>query len=163
MKVYVSSFESYNNGDLSGEWVDLADFSCKEDFLDYCSEICDGEIMFQDWENIENELISSSYISEHAFSWAELYNSLNDDEYNDLIDFSYHVHSTVDIDAIEVKRDYDDCYLADMPLSDFAEVFLHETYSVPSGLEYYIDYSLVAHDLEMNGYFEINGKTFMPL
>jgi antirestriction protein len=58
-KVYVGTYAKYNNGDLTGEWVDLTNFSNKEDFLEYCAELhsdeSDPEFMFQDYENFPRE------------------------------------------------------------------------------------------------------------
>ena len=47
---------SYNNGSLFGAWLDLSDYSDKEDFYEACRELHkdeeDAEYMFQDWENV---------------------------------------------------------------------------------------------------------------
>ena len=52
--VYVGTYAKYNNGSIHGAWVDLEEFSNKEDFLNHCREIHrdeeDPEFMFQDFE-----------------------------------------------------------------------------------------------------------------
>jgi antirestriction protein len=67
-KVYVGTYAKYNNGDLTGEWVDLSDFSDKDDFIEHCLEIhsdeAEPELMFQDYENIPDNMISESDINE---------------------------------------------------------------------------------------------------
>ena len=53
-KVYVGTYGKYNNGSLSGAWLDLSDYSDKEEFYEACRELHkdeeDAEYMFQDWD-----------------------------------------------------------------------------------------------------------------
>ena len=55
-RVYVGTYGKYNNGSLFGAWLDLSDYSDKEDFYEACRELHkdeeDAEYMFQDWENV---------------------------------------------------------------------------------------------------------------
>ena len=37
-KVYVGTYVKYNNGSLSGAWLDLSDYSDKEEFYEALSE-----------------------------------------------------------------------------------------------------------------------------
>ena len=37
-KVYVGTYVKYNNGSLSGAWLDLSDYSDKEEFYEACRE-----------------------------------------------------------------------------------------------------------------------------
>ena len=38
-KVYVGTYAKYNNGSLSGAWLDLSDYSDKEEFYEACREL----------------------------------------------------------------------------------------------------------------------------
>ena len=38
-KVYVGTYVKYNNGSLSGAWLDLSDYSDKEEFYEACREL----------------------------------------------------------------------------------------------------------------------------
>ena len=71
-KVYVGTYAKYNNGSLSGAWLDLSDYSDKEEFYEACRELHkdeeDAEYMFQDWENVPEGLIGESWISENFFA-----------------------------------------------------------------------------------------------
>ena len=71
-KVYVGTYAKYNNGSLSGAWLDLSDYSDKEEFYEACRELHkdeeDAEYMFQDWENVPEGLIDESWISENFFA-----------------------------------------------------------------------------------------------
>ncbi|HCO66571.1 MAG TPA: antirestriction protein, partial [Dysgonomonas sp.] len=55
-KVYVGTYKKYNEGSIFGKWLDLADYTDKEEFLQDCAELHedeeDPEFMFQDWEYI---------------------------------------------------------------------------------------------------------------
>ena len=38
-RVYVGTYGKYNAGSLFGEWLDLSDYSDKEEFYDACREL----------------------------------------------------------------------------------------------------------------------------
>ena len=70
--VYVGTYAKYNNGSLFGAWLNLSNYSDKEEFYEACRELHkdeeDAEYMFQDYENIPEALISESWISENFFA-----------------------------------------------------------------------------------------------
>lgn len=35
-RVYVGTYNKYNNGSLFGKWLDLSDYSDKDEFLEAC-------------------------------------------------------------------------------------------------------------------------------
>lgn len=55
-KSLCSTYARYNNGSLFGKWLDLSDYSDKDEFLEACRKLHkdeqDPEYMFQDYENI---------------------------------------------------------------------------------------------------------------
>ena len=63
-RVYVGTYNKYNSGSLFGKWLDLSDYSDKDEFMEACRELHkddqDPEFMFQDYENIPEALISES-------------------------------------------------------------------------------------------------------
>ena len=70
-RVYVGTYNKYNNGSLFGKWLDLSDYSDKDEFLEACADLHkdeqDPEYMFQDYENIPETLFSESSLSEKFF------------------------------------------------------------------------------------------------
>ena len=38
-RVYVGTYARYNNGSLFGKWLDLSDYSDKDEFLEACREL----------------------------------------------------------------------------------------------------------------------------
>lgn len=69
--VYVGTYAKYNNGDLSGEWVDLSEFSSLDEFLEKCAEIHADEegpeFMFQDTDSDYFGMIEESSINPEIF------------------------------------------------------------------------------------------------
>ena len=76
MNVYIGTYAKYNDGNLYGSWLRLEDFNSKEEFLKAAVSIhndeCDPELMFQDYEDIPNQLIGESWISESLWQYMEL-------------------------------------------------------------------------------------------
>ena len=42
-RVYVGTYAKYNNGSLFGKWLDLSDYSDKDEFLEACRELHEDE------------------------------------------------------------------------------------------------------------------------
>ena len=80
--VYVGTYGKYNNGSLFGAWLDLSDYADKEEFYEACRELHkdeeDAEYMFQDWENVPENLIGESWISENFFTLRDAVEDLGD-------------------------------------------------------------------------------------
>lgn len=75
MRIYVGTYGKYNNGSLEGEWLDLEDYSSKEEFLEACQELHgegEHEFMFQDWEDVPAAWVGESWISGDAWKFLEL-------------------------------------------------------------------------------------------
>jgi len=62
--LYVGTYAKYNNGDLTGAWLRLEDYSDAEAFLSACavlhSDEADPEFMFQDYEGFPSSFYSES-------------------------------------------------------------------------------------------------------
>jgi antirestriction protein len=56
MKIYVSTYAKYNNGNLTGAWLTLTDYNDAQDFLAACyilhNDEQDIELMFQDFDGV---------------------------------------------------------------------------------------------------------------
>ena len=134
-KVYVGTYVKYNNGSLSGAWLDLSDYSDKEEFYEACRELHkdeeDAEYMFQDWENVPEGLIDESWISENFFALRDAVEDLSD----------------------EYQGEYDD-------EEDFAYEIIEECYDLPEFAKTYFDYKQFARDLFMCDYWFDDGFVF---
>ena len=115
-KVYVGTYAKYNNGSLSGAWLDLSDYSDKEEFYEACRELHkdeeDAEYMFQDWENVPEGLIGESWISENFFALRDAVEDLSDTEQEAFFVWcNYKSHDLGEEDADDLVRDFRDEYL----------------------------------------------------
>lgn len=83
-RVYVGTYNKYNNGSLFGKWLDLSDYSDKDEFLEACRKLHedeqDPEFMFQDIENIPEALISESWLSDNFFELRDAIEKLSETE-----------------------------------------------------------------------------------
>lgn len=140
-KIYVGTYAKYNAGSIRGEWLDVSDFSDKDEFLAQCAEIHadedDPEFMFQDWEGIPDGMISESHVSEGAFTWV----AMDEDEqemieaYSACFGSSYVDWDDVDA-ALETARDAF-AGTADSP-AEFAEEMAIDNGSIPDDLPIWI-------------------------
>ena len=92
-RVYVGTYAKYNNGDLSGEWVDLTDYSDYDDFLEYCAEIHsdeeDPEFMFQDAENFPDEYYGESGLKPSLWDYIETINNYDKELVDAILEEGY--------------------------------------------------------------------------
>lgn len=157
-KVYVGTYGKYNEGNLKGKWLDLTDFSDKDEFIEECMKLHfdedDPEIMFQDWEGIPKEYISESYID--AAFW---------DDFLPMI-------GNADPDAVKAFLEdghdisnFEDAYQGEWNSEeDFAYEIFTESTEIPDNLINYIDWEKVARDLFIDDYFSVDaggGKVFI--
>lgn len=136
-KVYVGTYGKYNNGSLSGAWLDLSDYSDKEEFYEACRELHkdeeDAEYMFQDWENVPEGLIGESWISENFFSLRDAVEDLDDTEQEAFFVWcNYKSHDLGEEDADDLVRDFQDEYQGQYnDEEDFAYEIIEECYELP--------------------------------
>lgn len=148
-RVYVGTYAKYNNGSIEGAWLDLENYSDKDDFLAACAELhsdeSDAELMFQDFEDIPEGMISESSIDEGLWDWIAL-----DDSDKELLKvYREHVESSGDIETAR------DAFMgkADSP-EHWAEEYANDCgllESVPDSLKYYFDCAAYARDAQMGG------------
>jgi len=76
-QVYVGTYAKYNNGDLTGQWLDLADYPDRESFLLACRELhsdeADPELMFQDFSGFPRAFYGESEIKADLWDWLALH------------------------------------------------------------------------------------------
>ena len=141
-RVYVGTYNKYNSGSLFGKWLDLSDYSDKDEFMEACRELHkdeeDPEFMFQDYENIPEAQ------QEAFFVWCDHHNNdISEEDADDLIS------SFED----EYQGEYKD-------EEDYAYEIVEECYDLPEFAKTYFDYSAFARDLFMTDYWMDNGFVF---
>ena len=149
MKVYVGTYAKYNDGDLTGKWLDLEDYDDKYDFLKACAELHadeeDPELMFQDWEGIPDDMIDESHISPECWTLLDAYEKYDEDAVKA---YCYHFGEWD-------EGGFNDRYRGEFDSwEDMAEELLEETgelNAIPETLRYYFDYEKYAIDIRIGG------------
>jgi antirestriction protein len=132
--VYVGTYSKYNNGDLTGEWLNLEDYADREDFLTACRELhkdeADPELMFQDFQGFPRCWYSeSSAPGEIVWEWLEL----SESERAAFGVYAEHMGGEVTID------DFRDAYSGTSDSeADFAEQIAEEGGEIPKDLPSWI-------------------------
>lgn len=165
-KVYVGTYGKYNNGSLSGAWLDLSDYSDKEEFYEACRELHgdeeDAEYMFQDYENIPEALISESWLSEKFFELRDAIEKLSETEQEAFFVWCDHHNSDIsEEDADDLISSFEDEYQGEYKdEEDYAYEIVEQCYDLPEFVKTYFDYSAFARDLFITDYWMDNGFVF---
>ncbi len=174
-RIYVGTYGQYNNGSLFGKWFELSDYENLKEFLQDCHEFhrneFDPELMFQDWENIPEFLISECSLHKEAFAYFEAFSEMDDETadafgiYCNQISFwpsnGYELEDQLE-SFWESYRGFFGGSMTDATL-EYAYQYVEETgllSGVPSTLGKYFDFEAFARDLFMEGYSEYEGHVF---
>lgn len=170
-KIYVGTYKKYNEGSLEGKWIDLTDFSSKDEFYEAIAELHsdeeDPEFMFQDYEYIPEGFIGESWISENFWPFMEALDNMDNNTKEAFEIFvknrSFDL-SKEDIDSI--IRDFEDSYRGHYSngLEDYAYELVEECYFTKDTHDFikrYFDYKSFARDLGFDGYWEEDGHVFI--
>lgn len=152
MRIYVGTYHKYNNGSIKGEWVDLDDYSCAEDFYEHCAEIHsdekDPEYDFQDFDFYEDweETLWSS-VGESVSSY-----------YDALKTIPSHLKEDSPLLDVLIKRDFTEDYSVydswDTITDEFVLMCCNYDKNAFEKLRYYIDWDDVERDLDLEGDYE---------
>lgn len=165
-RVYVGTYGKYNAGSLFGKWLNLSDYSDKDEFYVACRELHsdeeDPEFMFQDYENIPEDLISESWISDKIFDVLEALDDMEESQQEPfLIWCNNRSHSFADKDIYDLIRGFEDDYMgAYEDEEDYAYNFVEQCYDLPEFALSYFDYEKFARDLFMCDYWFEAGFVF---
>lgn len=153
MRLYVGTYGKYAAGSIEGAWLDLNDYSDKEEFLEACRELhadeTDPEFMFQDCEcdnDLEEKFYCESFISEDYWEYKEAVEDCGI-EANAIAEYiSYHGY-----DILEGIKNALDCYLGTWESEEaFAEFEVTEGQyleNLPSWISCHIDWEGIAREL----------------
>ena len=165
-RVYVGTYNKYNNGSLFGKWLDLSDYSDKDEFLEACRELHkdeqNPEFMFQDIEDIPEALISESWLSDKFFELRDAIEKLSETEQEAFFVWCDHHNSDIsEADADDLVSSFEDEYQGEYKdEEDYAYEIVEQCYELPEFAKTYFDYSAFARDLFMTDYWMDNGFVF---
>lgn len=166
--LYCGTYAKYNDGNIAGAWLKLADYDGPEAFLTACSELhrdeADPEFMFQDYEGLPREFYGESL---SPADLAKIYDWLHlDSDDRELL--AEYVDATGehldDIDA-EAVRDKLYCVLDEpgMTSVNFAMGWYlidERLVDIPEHLQSYIDVEALGRDSLMDFCVSSNGHVF---
>ena len=165
-RVYVGTYNKYNNGSLFGKWLDLSDYSDKDEFLEACRELHkddqDPEFMFQDYENIPEAFISESWLSEKFFEVRDAIEKLSETQQEAFFVWcDHHNHDINEEDVENLISSFEDDYQGEeKDGEDCADAIVDKSYDLPEFAKTYFDYSAFARDLFMTDYWMEDGFVF---
>lgn len=157
-RVYCGTFGKYNDGDLSGDWLNLSDFVSYDVFLEACKELhkdeSDPEFMFQDVEQ-ECEFFDGEPSLSEIRKWYELWEVCrSEEEFIVTCDYihAYSYTLSADTDMWELHRDANDRVCCEVDGWDAHVWDLIEDYLCSIGAKdfnlSYFDYDAYKRDLE---------------
>ncbi|MBQ7853763.1 MAG: antirestriction protein ArdA [Muribaculaceae bacterium] len=152
--VYVGTYGKYNDGLLTGLWIDLTTFDDFEDFVNFCKAIHadeeDPELDAQDWECLPQGLDGDELFLSDKWDVLKEYLELCDRYDSDAVDAYV---SCFDMDCLDrFEERYQGEYDSE---EDFAEYLVNELYDLDrtmGNLSYYFDYEKYARDIFMCDY-----------
>jgi antirestriction protein len=78
MKIYVGTYNKYNNGSIAGAWLALDDYNDAEQFIDACKELhkdeIDPELMFLDFDDIHKNYCNECVDMQEVYYYADTCN-----------------------------------------------------------------------------------------
>lgn len=138
-KIYVADLEAYNNGRLSGVWLDLTDYSDADELMDAINDFLKTtggeEYAIHDYENLPRSMYSE-YMGARDF--AELYEMMDLAKEKDLpLDVVMEIVSQFDRSALD---EYTGVYDSEQ---DFAEQLVDDLGGIQNfnDFEYYLEIS----------------------
>lgn len=155
-RVYVGTYEKYNNGSIGGAWLDLDKFADSSEYAEACRELHkdedDPEFMLQDFEGFPARFYSESGLDDGFWDWLAL------DEDDRAMLEAYLSNCGDDASFDEAQEAYQGQYNSDV---DFVMDLLDGCGDIPQDLPSYIciDWEATARNI-MYDYFSENGYYF---
>lgn len=165
-RIYVGTYAKYNSGSIYGKWLNLSDYSDKEEFYDACRELHsdeeDPEYMFQDHENIPSSLVGESWLSDNLFEVIEAISDMDENEQEAFFLWLDNGSRDIDTDDINelINRFRDDYQGAYKDEEDYAYEIVEQCYDLPEFAQTYFDYEKFARDLFVTDYWFEEGHVF---
>lgn len=160
-RIYVGTYHKYNCGNLAGQWLDVEDYSDKDDFLEACAKLhadeTDPEFMFQDHEGIPSKYIGESFVAKELW---EDFLSLNENE-REIIEL-YYENCDDSSDPSDVLERFEGKFDNGQ---EYVREFLDSTgdiKEVPEWLQNHIDFESIWQDWKHDkDTFRANGELYV--
>lgn len=175
-RIYVGTYGQYNSGSLFGKWFDLTGYAGIKEFLQDCHELHRNEfvpeLMFQDWENIPDFLISECRLRKEVFAYFDATGEMDDETaeafeiYCKQINYWPSNGYELEYQLESFRESYRGFFGGSLkgPELEYAYQYIEETgllSGVPQALDRYFDYEAFAKDLFLDGYSAYEGHVFI--
>ena len=152
-RIYVGTYAKYNKGSLRGKWIDLS--NC------YDQDEEDPELMFQDWENIPEELIDEGHLDDNFF---ELRDELEKLDGMNVSAFWIWVENTgkdLTSSVYQLMKQFHSAFVGRyVNKEEFAREMVGMEHELSEFAERYFDYDKYADELFDEGYWFESGYVF---
>ena len=157
--IYCGTYGKYNDGDISGMWLDLTKFCDYEEFMDVCRQLHideeDPELMFQDYDSFPAEFYSESCMDEDTFDKIQQYGNLSSSMKEAMDDY---LELGMDFDLDNFYEAYQGKWDSE---EEFAEQLLDDCYpDIPEFARRDFDIEQFARDLFAYDYTFVDGYVF---
>ena len=152
-RIYVCTYAKYNEGSLRGKWIDLSECFDQDEYV--------PELMFQDWENIPEELIDEGHLHENFF---ELRDELENLDGMNVSAFWIWVENTgkdLTESVYYLMRQFNSAFVGRyVNKEEFAREMVGMEHELSEFAERYFNYEKYAEELFDEGYWFEDGYVF---
>lgn len=171
-RIYVGTYRKYNNFSIEGKWLNLSDYSDREEFYEACKELhkdgTDPEFHFQDWEDLPKFMISESSLDECIFDYLEAMEEMDDTRADAFDIFVKSVHGSWE-GLSQMQSYFEDSYQGFYGYGT-EDAQMKYTYQyvddcgylngIPETVQRYFDYEAFSKDLFISDLDEVDGHIF---
>ena len=164
-RIYVGTYAKYNEGSLRGKWIDLSDCYDQDEFMEVCHELHqdeeEPELMFQDWENIPDELIDEGHLHENFFELRDELENLDGMNVSAFWIWVEGNNTQLTQDAYSLVKSFQSDYIGSYASrEDFAEELAKMENELPDFALIYFDFGKYADDLFDTDFWYKDGYVF---
>lgn len=154
MRVYVACLASYNEGTLYGEWLDLADYSSKDEIMTAIGEMLakSPTAGAEEWAVFDYDGVPAAFAGTEYpdFDGLIRLQEIAADHDEDVIEAAGEISSGIE-ELESTLEGFAGCYDSedDFGAEQWEEMGLID--QIPEALRYYIDYEAWTRDCRLNG------------
>ncbi|WP_018108724.1 antirestriction protein ArdA [Bacteroides propionicifaciens] len=164
-RIYVSTYGKYNEGSLKGKWIDLSSCYDHDEFMEVCHELHqdeeEPELMFQDWENIPEELIDEGHLDSNFFELRDELEKLDGMNVSAFWIWLENTGKDLTTSVYFLMKQFHSAFVGRyVSKEDFAREMVGMEHELSEFAERYFDYDKYADELFDEGYWFESGYVF---
>ena len=133
-RVYVGTWEKYNQGNIGGAWLDMDDYDSMEEFMEAATNLhrdeADPELMMQDWEDMPEWAVSVHGVDPKYFEYKEVVEPENADAFDAFLSNYYPGGISDNLDLYDIyENQFREAYVGEFDsLKSYARQMADEIY-----------------------------------